>query len=196
MWIPEEIGSNDKQAAAELLMARGYEGVSAEELARAYRVSVGSLYRVYGDKRGLVRELRTHAQRALELRAWRTWSYASANTSDFGSAFLTFWCELARCALGQPGLFGLACLLLPPQEDPLPPLCATRQLLLEVLEAGMRTGAVRAAPAPIHLLVAWGALTEFARAARLRAEPPSEEELVALGQAVWAGLCDAAQAPP
>jgi len=55
--------------AARLLARRGYDNVQAAGLAGAMRMSVGSMYRYYGSKRGLALAVRDFTEKTLSYRA-------------------------------------------------------------------------------------------------------------------------------
>ncbi|AEI68642.1 helix-turn-helix domain-containing protein [Corallococcus macrosporus] len=68
--------------AAELLAQRGLDNVRAAELARATRLSVGSLYRYYGSKQGIARAIRTLTERDLSYACFVAYQIPSRTTGS------------------------------------------------------------------------------------------------------------------
>jgi len=165
MWFLNVTHANDMRAAAGLFARRGYDNVQAAELARAMRVSVGTLYRRYHSKQGIALAVRDFAEKQLSERADEAffWKHERPGV-DFARAFHAFWRELVACALEQPDLFGFTFLhwhaqAYGPHSPPAPrpvtagaPLPrshggATRALVRQVLEKGEKEGGWhRAAP--------------------------------------------------
>jgi len=175
--------------AAGLLARRGYDTVQAARLAEAMRMSVGSLYRHYGSKRGLALAVRDFTEKQLSYRAEVAFLLRHGKPGvDFAQAFLAFWWEVAGWALRQPGLFNFTFLHwhaheYGPHSPPAPgPRVAgaliaqqsnggaTRALVREVLEKGEREGALAPGGAQVGEGLVWGALVELARAAMQGAE--------------------------
>jgi AcrR family transcriptional regulator len=88
------------------LALRGYDNVQASELARALRMSVGTLYRRYGSKHGFALAVRDFAENTLCIRARGGFECEHGRQGvDFRQAFFSFWWELVSAALEEPGLF-------------------------------------------------------------------------------------------
>lgn len=118
MWVLEQMRANTMRDAAGLLAWRGYDNVRAEELARVARISVGTLYRHYGNKQGFAREVRQFTEQLLSRVAWDEYIRASlGDEPDYRCAFSAFWWQLTAFALGQPALFCFAFLHWHPEED-------------------------------------------------------------------------------
>lgn len=185
MLLYEQLRIVEVRNAAELLMARGYEGAHAEELARVFQVSVGQLYRVYGDKRALVRWVRTSAQHRSALQLMFRWPRVDGEAADFERDFVALWRDFASFALGESALFGMAFLCLPPQEEAPAPRGELHQELMELLEGAARRGLVRRLPTAVLFALVWGPLAELARMAHESAQRPPDDEVDALAAAVW-----------
>jgi AcrR family transcriptional regulator len=188
MRLNEELVAREVRDAAALLMAQGYEGTHAEELARAFRVSVGQLYRLHRDKRALARWVRATAQRLCLLQLMYDWPYLEEASPDFGRDFVALWRRLATFAREEAALFGVAFLFVPPHEDPPPPRSELEQDLRKLLEVAAQKGLVRPLPSQVLLAIAWGPLAELARVAHLSGAQPEDAEIDALAAAVWEAL--------
>ena len=105
MWFVEMMHADTMRTAAGLLARRGYENVQAAALAEALRISVGTLYRHYGSKRGLALAVRDFTEKELSYQADVAFllKYDKPGV-DFAQAFFTFWWELAWWALTKPDL--------------------------------------------------------------------------------------------
>src|SRR5688500_4779748 len=64
-WIARQMHGNAMRDAAEMMAWRGYEKVQAWELARAAHISVGTMYRQYGNKRNFALEVRRFTEQEL-----------------------------------------------------------------------------------------------------------------------------------
>ncbi|NPC76991.1 TetR/AcrR family transcriptional regulator, partial [Pyxidicoccus fallax] len=142
MWILEQHHAHVMRVAAELLSQRGYDNVRAEDLARAASVSVGTLYRRYGDKHRFALAVRDFAEQDLCDVARSTFEGCYRRSKlDFREAFLAFWGELVWWAAAQPGLFGFAFLHWHPRAlEERSPGEAAREMVREVLRQGEREG--------------------------------------------------------
>jgi AcrR family transcriptional regulator len=188
MLLYEQLRIMQVGNAAELLMARGYEGAHAEELARVFQVSVGQLYRVYGDKRALVRWIRASAQHRSALQLMFRWPCVDDAVVDFERDFVALWRDFASFALGESALFGVAFLWLPPREEPPEPRGELHQDLMDLLEGAARKGLVRPLPTAVLSALVWGPLAELARTAHPSAQRPPDDEVDALAAAVWGSV--------
>src|SRR5689334_1424960 len=104
--ILEQLRANGLRDAAELMAWRGYDNVRASELARVARMSVGSLYRHYGSKRGFALAVRAFTEDSLCCKARSEFQCARREPgASFRYAFLVLWEELALFAMQQPALF-------------------------------------------------------------------------------------------
>jgi AcrR family transcriptional regulator len=185
MFLYEELRVVEVRNAAELLMARGYEGAHAEELARVFQVSVGQLYRLYGDKRALVRWVRASAQHRSSLQLMFRWPCIDDDVADFERDFVALWRDFASFALGESALFGMSFLWLPPREDAPAPRGELLQDLMDLLEGAARKGLVRPLPTTVLFALVWGPLAELARMAHLSGQASPDDEVAALAAAVW-----------
>jgi len=201
--------------AARLLARRGYDNVQAARLAEAMRMSVGSLYRHYGSKRGLALAVRDFTEKQLSYRAEVAFLLRHGKPGvDFAQAFLAFWWELAGWALRQPDLFTFTFLHwhaheYGPHSPPAPgPRVAgaliaqqsnggaTRALVREVLEKGEREGALAPGSVQVGEGLVWGALVELARAAAQPGAQVGEAEVLASARALWRALAHTKDAGP
>ncbi|AEI68643.1 TetR/AcrR family transcriptional regulator [Corallococcus macrosporus] len=176
--------------AAELLAQRGLDNVRAAELARATRLSVGSLYRYYGSKQGIARAIRTLTERDLSYACFVAYQMADGDPlrQGFRDVFLAFWRELATWALLQPHLVGFTFLHPHPDADtPGEHDGRTRAQVLEVLEHGEREGAFPKGRTWIHECMVWGVLAELVRRAG-QGEGMREEDVQITGEALWRAL--------
>ncbi|QSQ20410.1 helix-turn-helix transcriptional regulator [Pyxidicoccus parkwayensis] len=106
MWLLEQMHADTMAEAAGLMALRGYDNVHASELATATRMSVGTLYRRYGSKRGFALAVRDFAENTLCHRARVAFECTHASPElGYRQAFFDFWSELVSEALREPGLF-------------------------------------------------------------------------------------------
>jgi len=203
----EMMHADSMREAAGLLARRGYDNVQAAGLAQAMRMSVGTMYRHYGSKRGLALAVRDFTEKQLSYQAYVAFALKHGKPGvDFAQAFLAFWWELAGWALRQPGLFNFTFLhwhaheygphsppapgprvagaLIPQQSNG----GATRALVREVLEKGEREGALAPGGAQVGEGLVWGALVELARAAAQGGARVGEAEVLASARALWRAL--------
>lgn len=118
MWSLEHLHLDMMGEAAGVLAMRGYENAHAADLARASRLSVGSLYRRYGSKHRFALAVRDFAEDNLCYRARREFEHVLRQPgADFREAFFTFWNELVAVALQEPGLFAFTFLHWHPRGD-------------------------------------------------------------------------------
>ncbi len=95
-YIWRQMHGDAMRNAAELLAWRGYEKVQAWELARAAHVSVGTMYRQYGNKRNFALEVRRFTEEELcRFTEWEYWKAQSKHEEDYRACFLAFWNTLA-----------------------------------------------------------------------------------------------------
>ncbi|AEI63592.1 TetR family transcriptional regulator [Corallococcus macrosporus] len=184
--------------AAELLAQRGLDNVRAAELARATRLSVGSLYRYYGSKQGIARAIRTLTERDLSYACFVAYQMADGDPlrQGFRDVFLAFWRELATWALLQPHLVGFTFLHPHPDADtPGEHDGRTRAQVLEVLGHGEREGAFPKGRTWIHECMVWGVLAELVRRAG-QGEGMREEDVQITGEALWRALAPEVSASP
>ncbi|MFP2934144.1 TetR/AcrR family transcriptional regulator, partial [Pyxidicoccus sp. 3LG] len=155
------------EEAAEVLARRGYENTPASELARAMRMSVGSLYRRYGSKRGYALALRAHSENELHHYAKCEFELArSVGGASFRGAFFAFWRLLALYALRQPGFFLFTFLHWHPEDGPQEERgWQVRALVREIVSQGEREGALVPGSTVARTCLVWGALAELARVA-------------------------------
>jgi AcrR family transcriptional regulator len=203
----EMMHADSMREAAGLLARRGYDNVQAAGLAQAMRMSVGSMYRHYGSKRGLALAVRDFTEKQLSYQGYVAFALKHGKPGvDFAQAFLAFWWELAGWALRQPGLFHFTFLhwhaheygphsppapgprvagaLIPQQSNG----GATRALVREVLEKGEREGALAPGGAQVGEGLVWGALVELARTAAQGGARVGEAEVLASARALWRAL--------
>ena len=210
----EMMHADSMREAAGLLARRGYDNVQAAGLAQAMRMSVGSMYRHYGSKRGLALAVRDFTEKQLSYQGYVAFALKHGKPGvDFAQAFLAFWWEVAGWALRQPGLFNFTFLHwhaheYGPHSPPAPgPRVAgalipqqsnggsTRALVREVLEKGEREGALAPGGAQVGEGLVWGALVELARAAMQGAEV-GEAQVFASARALWRTLAHEEDAGP
>jgi len=209
MWFLNVTYANDMRAAAGLFARRGYDNVQAAELARAMRVSVGTLYRRYRSKQGIALAVRDFAEKQLSERADEAFFWKHERPGlDFARAFHAFWRELVACALEQPGLFGFTFLhwhaqVYGPHSPPAPrpvtagaPLPrshggATRALVRQVLEKGEKEGVLAPGCTRVGEGLVWGALVDLVRAATQEGARVGESEVLASAEALWRALARA-----
>ena len=201
--------------AARLLARRGYDNVQAAGLAGAMRMSVGSMYRYYGSKRGLALAVRDFTEKTLSYRAEVAFLLRHGKPGvDFAQAFLAFWWELAGWALAHPDLFNFTFLHWHAQEygphsppAPGPRVAgalipqqsnggATRVLVREVLEKGEREGALAPDCSQVGEGLVWGALVELARTAAQPGARVGEAEVLASARALWRALAHTEDSGP
>lgn len=118
MWGLAQIRADAMCEAAVLLAMRGYDNVHASELAEASRLSVGSLYRIYGSKRGFALSVRDMSESTLCRRARISFEIEHGRPGvDFREAFFSFWRGLVAEALKEPALFAFTFLHWHPLSD-------------------------------------------------------------------------------
>ena len=118
MWTLEQLRIMTMRDAAALMALRGYDNVRASELARATRVSVGTLYRRYGSKHGFALAVRNHAERELCWRVRTAVELALEPEASFRAVFFAFWRALAYWALAEPDFFCFPPRPWPPEAQP------------------------------------------------------------------------------
>ncbi len=174
--------------AAELMAWRGYDNVRASELARVTRMSVGTLYRHYGSKRGFALTVRAFTEAELCRFVHGAFLWERHDSSCFRDAFLVLWKELTSFAMRQPALFSFTFLHWHP-EDMREAKCGAqvRAMLHEVLSEGEREGALAPGSSQVGGALIWGALAELVRA-RTHGVEVRDESLPASGEALWRAL--------
>lgn len=198
MFMLEQMRISRLCDAAELLAQRGFDNVGAEELARAARLSVGSLYRNYGGKQGIARAIRSLTERELSYAGFVAYLAADDDSrkQDFRDVFIPFWRELATWALNQPHLVSFTFLHNHPDAgSPSEDDGRTRAQVLQVLEHGEREGAFPRGRTWIHECMVWGVLAELVRRAG-QGEAVSEEDVQIAAEALWRALATVAPSSP
>ncbi|WIG99408.1 TetR family transcriptional regulator [Myxococcus sp. SDU36] len=190
MYTLAEMRAFRLRDAAELLAQRGFDNVRAAELARATRLSVGSLYRHYGSKQGIARAIRTLTERELSYTGFVAYQMADGDPlrQGFRDVFIAFWREFATWALLQPHLVGFTFLHNHPDTDtPGEHDGRTRAQVLEVLEHGEREKVFPTGRTWLHECMVWGVLSELVRRAG-RGEVVREEDVEAAAEVLWKAL--------
>ncbi|NVJ05711.1 TetR/AcrR family transcriptional regulator [Myxococcus sp. AM001] len=198
MYTLAEMRAFRLRDAAELLAQRGFDNVRAAELARATRLSVGSLYRHYGSKQGIARAIRTLTERELSYTGFVAYQMADGDPlrQGFHDVFIAFWREFATWALLQPHLVGFTFLHNHPDTDtPGEHDGRTRAQVLEVLEHGEREKVFPTGRTWLHECMVWGVLSELVRRAG-RGEVVSEEDVEAAAEVLWKALSVEASSKP
>jgi AcrR family transcriptional regulator len=182
--------------AAELMAWRGYDNVRASELARVGRMSVGTLYRHYGSKRGFALAVRAFTEQELCRYVHGAFLWERHKSSSFRDGFLMVWKELTYFAMRQPALFSFTFLHWHP-EDMREAKCGAqvRAMLHEVLSEGEREGVLATGSSQVGGALIWGALAELVRA-RVHGVEVRDENLPASGEALWRALATRADANP
>ncbi|ABF91381.1 transcriptional regulator, TetR family [Myxococcus xanthus DK 1622] len=190
MYTLAEMRAFRLRDAAELLAQRGFDNVRAAELARATRLSVGSLYRYYGSKQGIARAIRTLTERELSYTGFVAYQMADGDPlrQGFRDVFIAFWREFATWALLQPHLVGFTFLHNHPDTDsPGEHDGRTRAQVLEVLEHGEREKVFPKGRTWLHECMVWGMLSELVRRTG-RGEVVSEEDVETAAEVLWKAL--------
>jgi AcrR family transcriptional regulator len=188
-WIARHMHGTAMRDAAEMLAWRGYEKVQAWELARAARVSVGTMYRQYGNKRNFALEVRRFTEQELCLYAETEYGWAYREGAEgFRAAFGVFWRALAWAVRAQPGMFCFTFVHWHPEDlgDGARGGQA-RALVNRVLTEGEREGALAAGSAKVGESLVWGALRELARTVAQGTEV-MDEDVLATGEALLRAL--------
>jgi AcrR family transcriptional regulator len=167
---------------------RGYDNVRASELARVTRMSVGTLYRHYGSKRGFALAVRAFTEQELCRYVHGAFLWERHRSSSLRDGFLVLWKELTYFAMRQPALFSFTFLHWHP-EDLREAKCGAqvRAMLHEVLSEGEREGALASGASQVGGALIWGALAELVRA-RTHGVEVRDETLPASGEALWRAL--------
>ncbi|HZI10887.1 MAG TPA: TetR/AcrR family transcriptional regulator, partial [Myxococcus sp.] len=181
---------NAMRDAAEMMAWRGYEKVQARELARAAHISVGTMYRQYGNKRNFALEVRRFTEQELcryaEHQYWLAYSHEE---QGFRAAFLAFWGALAWVVRTQPGLFCFSFVHWHPED--LGEQVRGEQakaLVRRVLGDGETEGVLAAGAARVGESLVWGSLRELARTVAQSSDEVTDEGVLATGEALLRAL--------
>lgn len=171
-------------AALRVFAARGYDGTSVPEVAKAADVAVGSLYHYFRDKEALVNEVYRDAKlrlRAALLEDLR--EYDLAKPAEARAWFGDLWRRLAEFASAQPDAFRFL-----EMQDHAPYLDAkSRQVELSVLLPLYSSGKKLARDAPVDVMIAllWGAFVGLVKASRLGYLRLDDKNLAHARDACW-----------
>jgi AcrR family transcriptional regulator len=150
----------------DLARAQGPDGVVLREVARRTGVSHNAAYRHFADREALLGVIAQHGMRELHAAMQREIdasdaeehpddkARAAARLRATGRAYVDF-------AIAEPGLFDVAFSAVP-EEDELGADAHPYDLLTQVLDDGVRAGAVSADLRPGAEIVCWSAVHGFA----------------------------------
>jgi AcrR family transcriptional regulator len=177
-------------AALRVFAAKGYEGTSVPEVAKAAEVAVGSVYHYFRDKEALVNEVYRDAK--TRLRAALLDDLAPLDLYAPGDGqrwFADLWARLAAFADREPDAFRFL-----EMQDHAPYLDAkSRALEMSVLvplyTSGQRlaSGGLGPSDPPVDVLIAllWGAFVGLVKASRLGYLQLDARRLAAARDACW-----------
>ncbi|MCP3143789.1 TetR/AcrR family transcriptional regulator [Pyxidicoccus xibeiensis] len=190
MELYQQFVATRMEEAAAVMAQRGYENTSAAELARVMRMSVGSLYRRYGSKRGHALAIRDFSED--ELYRYARYEFQMASTDEgagFREGFFALWRLLATYVLRMPGVFSFVFLHAHPEDGPDDERgWRVRDLVREVIRQAERDGVLEPGSAMARTCLVWGALAELGRVAARWEGAVTEEDVLASAEALWRAL--------
>ncbi|MCP3141697.1 TetR/AcrR family transcriptional regulator [Pyxidicoccus xibeiensis] len=190
MELYQQFVATRMEEAAAVMAQRGYDNTPAAELARVMRMSVGSLCRRYGSKRGCALAIRDFSDD--ELFRYARYEFQMASTDEgagFREGFFALWRLLAHYALRMPGVFSFVFLHARPEQGPDDERRGrVRDLVREVVSQGERDGVLQPGSAMARTCLVWGALAELGRVAARWEGAVTEEDVLASAEALWRAL--------
>ncbi|WP_407692894.1 TetR/AcrR family transcriptional regulator [Pyxidicoccus xibeiensis] len=190
MELYQQFVATRMEEAAAVMAQRGYDNTPAAELARVMRMSVGSLYRRYGSKRGCALAIRDFSED--ELCRYARYEFQMASTDEgagFREGFFALWRLLANYVLRTPGVFSFVFLHVHPEAGPDDERgWRVRDLIREVVSQAERDGALEPGSAMARTCLVWGALAELGRVAARWEGAVTEADVLASAEALWRAL--------
>ncbi|MCP3136650.1 TetR/AcrR family transcriptional regulator [Pyxidicoccus xibeiensis] len=190
MELYQQFVATRMEEAAAVMAQRGYDNTPAAELARVMRMSVGSLYRRYGSKRGCALAIRDFSDD--ELYRYARYEFQMASTDEgagFREGFFALWRLLAHYVLRMPGVFSFVFLHARPEQGRDDERgWRVRDLVREVVSQGERDGVLEPGSTMARTCLVWGALAELGRVAMKWEGAVTEEDVLASAEALWRAL--------
>ena len=155
-------------AGLRVFAARGYDGTSVPEVAKAADVAVGSVYHYFRDKEALVNEVYRDAKTRLRTALLDDLAPLDVDAPDDGKRwFDDLWARLAAFAAAEPDAFRFL-----EMQDHAPYLDAkSRAVELSVLvplyTSGQRLAGSAAPSVDVMIALLWGAFVGLIKASRL-----------------------------